>query len=137
MFVAGIVPFYAEGFALRRLGSIEEKDTKAFCGIVNGDYRRDTGEKRPVRTKYTMALQMLGLKFDAQYEELLDKNMCSDVCPCLSIPNWQLNNLGQKVRRNDPEYVYTNLHEELLNSHNRTKNATRQEFTSFNFTSDP
>ena len=50
--------------------------------------------------------------------------MCSETCPCQSPRESWLHNIdGIKMQRNDPEFLWSNLHEVYLNSHMRTKGA--------------
>ena len=63
--------------------------------------------------------------------------MCTEVCPCYSTENWLKNSMGINMIRNDPQYVYSRLHEDLLNTHNRTNDPLKTEYDLFNFTTDP
>jgi hypothetical protein len=39
-------------------------------------------------------------------ENLLDKYMCSDTCPCYSEEKWETTERGTKIIRIDPEFRY-------------------------------
>ena len=51
--------------------------------------------------------------------------MCTEVCPCLSVESWETDSFNNKIRRNDPEFIYSRLNEEMLNRHNRTNDITK------------
>ena len=73
-------------------------------------------------------------KYDTTYKILLDRNMCTDVCPCYSKTSWAKNDRGIKLYRDDPKFTYGELSEDLLNHHNRTFNSTNKSYTPFVFT---
>jgi len=74
-------------------------------------------------------------KYDTTYKILLDRNMCTKVCPCYSKTSWARNDKGLKTFRDDPKFTYGELSEDLLNSHNRTMMASKKDkFKPFVFT---
>lgn len=84
--------------------------------------------------RYFKAVMGMAHKYDTTYEILLDRNMCTDVCPCYSKKSWEKNDKGIKLYRNDPEFTYGELNEDLLNHHNRTFSSNSTKFKPFVFT---
>ena len=62
----------------------------------------------------------MATSYDAFSEQLVDKHMCTDTCPCFTREEWLLTEEDVKVRRIDPEFTYSNLNEQILNLHGRT-----------------
>ena len=56
-------------------------------------------------------------------ENLLDKYMCTDTCPCYSEELWLTRDSGVRIKRIDPEFQYRQLHEDVLNLHGRTNKS--------------
>ena len=79
----------------------------------------------------------LARKYDRQNEVLLDKHMCTELCPCFSIHKWQKDENGNNIKRIDAESQYLALSEQMLNKHHRTTDFNKTWYTPLTFTADP
>ena len=122
-FFLGFLPAIIEGDAINMLDTIQKKDIEQICFRANA-YSELKKLPDNIDNKYTRYLYQLAHTHDKQTTLFLNEFMCSKHCPCYSpSESWEHNIDGIKMQRNDPEYLWSNLHEVYLNSHNRTKGA--------------
>lgn len=128
--VFGAIPLMTEGAALEAYGELDyEKDIKPMCQIQDL-------ESADIN-KVTKALLGLAKNYDTQMENLLDKYMCTDTCPCYSEEKWATTDSGVRIKRIDPEFTFREIHEDKLNLHGRTnKTAAYNNFQPLVFSTD-
>ena len=111
-----------EGAALLEFDKVSSNKIQSLCDRLEGfGAGPKVGMKDVVENKLLVVMLAMASKYDRFAEKLIDRHMCTDICPCYSAgEEWMKNENDVKIKRIDPEYTYGLISEELLNLHNRT-----------------
>ena len=125
--LVGVIPFFTEAAALHQVSHLND-DFKRINGMKQRELLCELNKDETININdfkivndYTSIIMNLAKKYDRQNEVLLDKHMCTPICPCFSAPKWSLDDKGNKIKRIDAEYKYLALSEQMLNKHHRTR----------------
>lgn len=109
----GFLPFMVEGGILLSLEKIPQSKITELCKD------KTLMEKNSGKNKLLNELMIFAHNYDYQSENILDRMMCTDICPCFYNITHEYNSQNIQTYRSDAYYKYQELSTDVFEHHHR------------------